>query len=216
MHVLITGGHGNLGQSVVPKLLQSGMHVHLAVREPVPDTQPNSRQYTVNLMDEVESGKWVHEVWNQTGQVSGAVFLAGGYTSGNLENTSMKDISKMIELNVGTFFHAAKALIPYFRQAGQGHLILIGAAAAMDPVSSFHHIAYSLSKQTLFNLCTMINADSTNGTTAHILLPSTLDTPLNRSQMPDADFSAWTQPADIAQVIASILQGEDDRKVIQF
>lgn len=216
MNILITGGNGNLGQTVVPQLLQNGMNVHLAVREPAQDSQPNSRQYTVNLMDEAESGKWVHEVWNQSGQLSGGVFLAGGYTPGSLESTSMKDITKMIELNVGTFFHTAKALLSYFRQTKNGHLILIGAATAMDPGSSIQHVAYSLSKQALFNLSAMINADVTNGTTAHILLPSTLDTPLNRSQMPDADFSTWTQPADIARVIAAILKGTDDRTVIQF
>lgn len=33
------------------------------------------------------------------------------------------------------------------------------------------------------------------------ILPTTLDTPNNRTQMPDADFDDWTKPMDIAKEI---------------
>ncbi|MEC8299466.1 MAG: SDR family oxidoreductase, partial [Pseudomonadota bacterium] len=33
------------------------------------------------------------------------------------------------------------------------------------------------------------------------ILPGVIDTPTNRAQMPDADFSAWVDPAKIAEVI---------------
>lgn len=52
--------------------------------------------------------------------------------------------------------------------------------------------------------------------TAHILLPNTLDTALNRSFMPDADFSKWTRPADIGQIINRIVEGKETNVVIRF
>ncbi len=35
--------------------------------------------------------------------------------------------------------------------------------------------------------------------------PGTIDTPANRAAMPGADFSAWTPPDQIAEVIAFLL-----------
>jgi NAD(P)-dependent dehydrogenase (short-subunit alcohol dehydrogenase family) len=36
---------------------------------------------------------------------------------------------------------------------------------------------------------------------ANAVLPSVIDTPANRSSMPDADFDSWVKPAEIARVI---------------
>jgi len=33
------------------------------------------------------------------------------------------------------------------------------------------------------------------------IIPTTIDTPANRAAMPDADFSQWTPPAKIAEVV---------------
>ena len=39
------------------------------------------------------------------------------------------------------------------------------------------------------------------GVRVNAVLPTTIDTPANRAAMPDADFSAWTPPARIADVL---------------
>jgi len=39
------------------------------------------------------------------------------------------------------------------------------------------------------------------GITVNALLPSIIDTPANRSDMPTADFSTWVTPAALAAVI---------------
>ena len=33
------------------------------------------------------------------------------------------------------------------------------------------------------------------------VLPSIIDTPINRSDMPDADYSKWVQPDDLSQTM---------------
>ncbi len=43
-------------------------------------------------------------------------------------------------------------------------------------------------------------AKGTNVVTS-VLVPSTIDTPPNRKAMPEADFSTWVQPEQIADVI---------------
>ena len=39
------------------------------------------------------------------------------------------------------------------------------------------------------------------GVTVNAILPGTIDTPRNRADMPNADFSRWVPPAAIAEVI---------------
>jgi NAD(P)-dependent dehydrogenase (short-subunit alcohol dehydrogenase family) len=40
------------------------------------------------------------------------------------------------------------------------------------------------------------------------VLPSVIDTPANREDMPDADFSAWVTTGEIAKVIAFLLSSD--------
>jgi NAD(P)-dependent dehydrogenase (short-subunit alcohol dehydrogenase family) len=39
------------------------------------------------------------------------------------------------------------------------------------------------------------------GITANVILPGTMDTPANRKAMPNADFSKWVQPANVASLV---------------
>jgi NAD(P)-dependent dehydrogenase (short-subunit alcohol dehydrogenase family) len=43
------------------------------------------------------------------------------------------------------------------------------------------------------------NADA--GITANVILPGTMDTPANRNDMPQADFSKWLNPKRVAELV---------------
>ena len=42
----------------------------------------------------------------------------------------------------------------------------------------------------------------------HAVVPTTIDTPANRTGMPDADFSTWSRPSEIAKVVAWLASDE--------
>ena len=114
-------------------------------------------------------------------------------------------------------FNSVLPLVNHFRKKGGGKLIFIGAKAAYNNSTAINNFAYSLSKQMLFNFTGMINeSEAAFNTTAHILLPGTLDTVLNRQQMPDADFSKWTSMQIIAETISNIIAGKEVKTVIEF
>ena len=50
------------------------------------------------------------------------------------------------------------------------------------------------------------------GINVNAVLPSLIDTPRNRADMPDANFSEWVSPVDLAKVIC-FLASDDSRAV---
>jgi len=62
--------------------------------------------------------------------------------------------------------------------------------------------AYAASKSGVHRLTESLAAElAGKDITINAILPSLIDTPTNRADMPDADFSSWVQPAAIADVL---------------
>jgi len=73
--------------------------------------------------------------------------------------------------------------------------------------------AYAASKSGVHSLTQSLAEElKSDGVTVNAVLPSILDTPANRADMPDADTSAWVSPADLAAVIL-FLASEEARAV---
>ena len=215
--ILITGGAGNLGKTVVNDLDAAGHSLHLAVMDANDIAHDKWAKYPVDLANKQQTEQMVSDILAKESGIDAGVFLAGGFMAGGIDKLSMEDINKMLMLNFTTAFHSSIGLINHFKSKVDGKLIYIGAKAAMDITLAAQNQAYALSKQMLYSFCTMINeSENKNGITAHILLPGTLDTALNRSYMPDADFSKWTKPSDVAQTILNIVEGRESNAVIRF
>ena len=72
--------------------------------------------------------------------------------------------------------------------------------------------AYSASKAAMVSLIKTVAAENKDvGLTANVILPGTIDTPANRTAMPNADFSHWVKPANIAA--SSSLSGDAGKDV---
>ncbi|MGA3190060.1 MAG: SDR family oxidoreductase, partial [Bryobacteraceae bacterium] len=78
--------------------------------------------------------------------------------------------------------------------------VAVGSRAAVEPMPKF--AAYAVSKAGLVALVKNVAAEGKDlGITANVVLPSTIDTPLNRQAMPQADFSRWVTPDSIAKTL---------------
>ena len=71
--------------------------------------------------------------------------------------------------------------------------------------------AYGASKAVVSSLtCALALEVTDEGIAVNAVLPGTLDTPVNRAAMPDADPSQWTSLAAVTQVILSLIDSADD------
>jgi short-subunit dehydrogenase len=213
-HLVITGGNGNLGKIITHHLHECNYHLHLAVRNADILSQGRRHHYPIDLAADDAVAAWIDALAEKQ-SLSAGIFLAGGFVTGNWTTATMTQLRNMVELNVATAFNLAMPLLRHFRSYGGGHLIFMGARAAQDPQLAVQNVAYSLSKQMLLNLVELVNAsESSSGSSAHILLPGTLDTAANRQFMPDENRSSWTTPELVAETIENILSGKENRKFI--
>jgi NAD(P)-dependent dehydrogenase (short-subunit alcohol dehydrogenase family) len=114
----------------------------------------------------------------------------------------MNDIRKQISLNFETAYCVTRPLLQHMIQNNHGRIIYTGARPALMPAAGKDLVAYSLAKSMIFNLASYINEEARGkNVTATVIVPSTIDTPVNRKSMPDANPDRWVKPEDIAGVL---------------
>jgi NAD(P)-dependent dehydrogenase (short-subunit alcohol dehydrogenase family) len=204
--VIITGANGNLGTAVTKVFLDKGYKVIATVHDN--DSKKDMPQHehlqveVVNLTNETETNSFVQNVIDAHKNVDGALMLVGGFAAGKIENTKTEDVKKQIALNFETAYNVTQPLYQHMQQNGFGRLVFIGARPALQAIDGKNLVAYALSKSLLFKLAEFINKDAKGkNITATVVVPSTIDTPLNRKSMPDADPNNWVKAEDLAGIL---------------
>lgn len=125
---------------------------------------------------------------------------------GTIAATASNDIKKQISLNFDTAFHVARPLFEHMMENNKGRIVFIGSRPALNAVDGKNLIAYGLSKSLLFKLAEYLNAEAKGKkVTATVVVPSTIDTPLNRKAMPNANPDNWVKPQELADIFEFIL-----------
>ena len=211
---LVTGANGGLGTHVTRALLDAGFAVAgLAPKIQQSDFDQPSFTALPAALDTLEAAKKAADsVVARFGKIDVLVHTVGGFAGGQtVADTDDETFQRMFDLNLNSTFHILRAVIPHMRKAGAGRIIAIGSRAADDPGPSVG--AYSASKAAVVSLLrTVALENKESGITANVILPGTIDTPVNRKAMPGADISQWVQPASIASLIVW-LAGEAGKDV---
>jgi NAD(P)-dependent dehydrogenase (short-subunit alcohol dehydrogenase family) len=207
--VIITGANGNLGTACVKKFLAEdykviavdGSNNHLAFAA----GNTNYEFATVNLMKEEETNTFITGIITKYGKVDAALMLVGGFAAGNMAVTTGADVHKMFSLNFEAAYFIARPLLQHMQQNNYGRLIFIGARPALEAAQGKDLLAYALTKSLLFKLADFINEENKGkNITATVVVPSTIDTVINRKSMPDADPANWVTPEALSDVMEFI------------
>lgn len=208
--VIITGANGNLGSAVTRLFLDRGYNiVATVVAEEAKKELPAHKKLhveVVNLTDEGETTSFIQNVIAAHNTIDAALLLVGGFAMGNLKSTTGSDIKKQLTLNFDTAYHVVRPLYEHMLQHNNGRIVFIGARPALQAKDGKNLIAYGLSKSLLFKLAEYLNEEAKGkNVTATVVVPSTLDTALNRKSMPDADPDNWVKPEALAEVLEFII-----------
>jgi NAD(P)-dependent dehydrogenase (short-subunit alcohol dehydrogenase family) len=201
--VLVTGANGGLGRFVTQAFLDGGARV-IGTSPNIQESEFASSNFTAisaELKRLANAKALIEAVVGRCGKIDVLVHTVGGFAGGQpVSETDDATFQRMLDLNLNSLFHILRAAIPVLRKSGVGRIIAIGSRAALEPGARVG--AYSASKAAMLSLMRTValeNADS--GLTANVILPGTMDTPASRKAMPEADFSKWVQPANVASLV---------------
>jgi NAD(P)-dependent dehydrogenase (short-subunit alcohol dehydrogenase family) len=216
--VAITGAAGNLGRAVAAAFETRGARLALFARSEASLAsafgEPTERRMHVvaDLLDRDAVLRAVASVIARARRIDVLVNVAGGFrTDGPVHATSAATFQSLFALNVATLANMAHAVVPHMLAAGRGAIVNVGAFAASRGGAGMG--AYAAAKSGVIRLTESMAAElRERGINVNCVLPTILDTPENRRDMPQADPSKWVALPDLAGVIA-FLASDDARAV---
>jgi NAD(P)-dependent dehydrogenase (short-subunit alcohol dehydrogenase family) len=204
---VITGGFGALGAVVAAAAIERGFRVavlgHSADAPAGLAAQLGSSAWLfggVDLADEAAATRAMRAVAERFGRIDALLNIAGGFRWIKVEDSHASDIEFLFRMNVQTAANAIRAAIPALKTSPAGRIVNVGALAAEKASAGMG--PYAASKAAVLRLTEALSEELRDpGVTVNAVLPSIIDTPQNRADMPTADFSRWVAPADLAEVM---------------
>ncbi|NVO08008.1 MAG: SDR family NAD(P)-dependent oxidoreductase [Rhodoferax sp.] len=206
--VIITGGLGALGRSVGALLSARGAQVALVDRAPATVVEGAAQVLGgVDLTDSASTAAAFAQVAQQLGGIDALVNVAGGFQWETLESGSVDTWDRLYAMNVRTAVVACREALPHLGQQNQGRIVNVGALAAQR--AGLGMGAYAASKAGVARLTEALAEElKDRHITVNAVLPSILDTPANRTDMPDADATRWVSTLSLGAVIAFLLSDD--------
>lgn len=200
--VVVTGGFGVLGRAVAAAFRENGDRVaRIDFAPQAADANPEGLDLGgVDLTDAAQAAAAVARITDAMGGIAVLVNVAGGFVWEPLDEGAPGTWTRMFAMNATTCVTMTAAALPTLKSTPGAAIVNIGAGSAL--VAGAGMGAYAASKQAVHKLTESLAAElAGSDCTVNAVLPSIIDTPTNRADMPDADWSLWVQPDALAKVI---------------
>jgi NAD(P)-dependent dehydrogenase (short-subunit alcohol dehydrogenase family) len=205
--IVVTGAFGALGVAVVSAAKAAGAQVaciDLAPAAQAPGACAGDVLIgAVDLTSPEAATQALETAGTQLGGLHGIVNVAGGFRWQKIAEADLATWDSMFDLNVRTALNTVRAGLPRLQTPG-GRIVNIGAAGAIKAATGMG--AYAAAKAGVAKLTEALADELKHtGTTVNAVLPSIIDTPANRAEMPSADFATWVRPEQVADLIVFLL-----------
>jgi len=196
--IVVTGASGALGGAVVDAALLKGARVAAINRSQAPARADVLSFGGVDLSDAAQAQAAFAGVRAAAGRIDALLNIAGGFAWSTLADSDAELWRRMQRINLDTAANACRAAAPHLIEAG-GAIVNVGALSALQAGAGMG--AYAASKAGVHKLTESLAAELKGKVRVNAVLPSIIDTPQNRKDMPGADPSKWVAPADLANVM---------------
>ena len=208
--VLVAGGTGGLGNAVSLAFLEEGAKVVVtyrkeeefaALKKAAGAKAAALEGSLADVTEERATATLVASIVAQHSRLDALVNTVGGYAGGVvLWDLETKVFDMLLSLNLRSGYALARAALPAMLKQRHGSIVNVAAKAAVDHGAGA--AAYAASKAAAVALMDSLAADvKGSGVRVNSILPSIIDTAVNRKAMPNADFATWPKPEQLAQVI---------------
>jgi len=218
---LVAGGTGGLGRAASLAFLKEGAELIVTYRKDQELSDLKSAAganasrlegHNVDVTNEAAVRQLVEGIIAKHGRLDILVNCVGGYAGGmKLWEMETKVFDQMLALNLHSGYMLSRAVVKPMLKQGKGAIVNVASKAALDHGAGL--AAYSASKAAALAMMESLAAElKDSGVRANSILPSIIDTEINRKAMPGADFAKWPKPEEIARVILFLCS--DDAKLI--
>jgi NAD(P)-dependent dehydrogenase (short-subunit alcohol dehydrogenase family) len=212
--VIVTGASGNLGRAVLAHLARRPVRIvaidreRAGIEDALADAGEGHVAHAgVDLTDPAAVQALIDSTLTSFGRVDGVVHTVGGFAYAPIAESDAALFERMFRLNVLTTVNVVRAALAPMRAAGRGSIVTVAAGAALKAPAGL--AAYAAAKAGVLRLVESF-ADEAKAQSIRVnaVLPSIIDTPQNRADMPTADHAKWVKPETLASVIGFLLSDE--------
>ncbi|MCP5381009.1 MAG: SDR family NAD(P)-dependent oxidoreductase [Kordiimonadaceae bacterium] len=176
--IIITGTSGFLGAAAYTAYRDHGGYVI----------------HTLEGIDLTDNDK-VREAINGIETIDVLINIAGGFIWKEIRHTSYSDFEEQLNKNFKTMYNVTMAALEKIENSKSGRIINIGATGAINPGPGM--AAYAISKSAVMRFTEVLASETGDHVTVNAILPSIIDTPVNRENMKEADFSKWVTTKEL-------------------
>ncbi len=187
MVIVITGASSGIGRATALALAKQGGNIVVTARrqkaldELAEDCKAlggHALAIPVDVTDESAVQALARQAIETFGRVDVWINNAAVTLFGRFEETPAEDFRRVIETNLFGYVHGARAILPWFREQGQG--ILVNVSSGVGKTGQPFSCAYAISKFGIIGLsdCLRQELSGTPGIHVVTVLPAAIDTPI--------------------------------------
>lgn len=211
-NIVITGGTGALGSAVVSALLKAGANCRVSYMhqsEMERFAHREHKQVTLVAVKDLSDEADVAKLYGGLTSLWASIHIAGGYLWGPVAATGKAALQAQIDMNFVSCFLCCRAAVKAMGTNG-GRIVNVAARPALEWRTGSNMSAYGASKAAVAALTVALSEEvAKDGILVNAVAPSIMDTPLNRNDMPKADFDKWPKVDEVAATIVFLASPEN-------
>ncbi len=156
--VLVSGASTGIGLATVHRLLEEGATVYAGRRSPASDAElGRATPVSLDVTSEADWQAVVDGVVDRHGRLDVLVNNAGIRESGGVEETTLEQWHRLIDVNLTSIFLGCRAAVPALRRAGGGAIVNVGSITGIRGTENM--VAYSASKSGVVSMTSSLALD---------------------------------------------------------
>ena len=200
--IALTGAAGALGAAAALTLTKLGATVAHLDHGKAADAPLHFGG--LDLADEQIAAQVFANITAGTRRLDALINVAGGFAFEKFAGGTVAHWDRMYRQNLRTAVVCCRAAIPYLLRSDAARIVNVGAQGADHAGVGMG--GYAASKAGVAKLTEALAAEfKSHALTVNAILPSIMDTPRNRADMPQADFSQWVPLGAVADLMAFLV-----------
>jgi len=211
--ILVTGGGQGLGAAICRAMAEDGAKVIAGdvnenklqnVVKEITDSGGDIKSYSMNVADEENVQKVISLIIKEHGKIDVVINNAGIDYTKSIEEITYEEWNKVISVNLTGPFNVSKAVYPFMKKNGSGHIVNITSTASKRawPNAS----AYHASKWGLLGLSHALHSEARkDNIKVTALVSGGMQTPFILERFPEVDPNVLQDPKNVAETIKYVL-----------